>query len=445
MARDAAPPDMPPEVVRRAPFADNPQVGARGQRTQQRILDAALEVFGESGYHQCSIDSIATRARCSRAAFYQYFSSKEDVFRHLAGQVARQLDASHEALEPLAASEAGWRSIRAWVSRHSEIYDRTSPCSTPFQAASESDDAVASGSARWGVRDGLADPLADRDACDPSRQLDPLILQLLECVTRTHDVAKILRSAAPGHYADDRVCDALADVIAPSLFGLRPEDSRPPSGLAPAAGASLRSDHPRRLRAARRRAGSDVGRSPDAGSVARRRPEGVRRARLPPHVRRRRDGGGGRSRAAFYRYFANKDELARTRDDARDADRLARPRRLPGLGDDRGRGRSDGAPPVAAPLQPHPEPARPQCCACGSTRRSRTRHSTPAPRRPSTGAGARSRRSSSRRRFGDVDTECVVLIAHLSAFGARKRSAAEIGAAAHVIEQGLLGLRPRRP
>jgi hypothetical protein len=39
-------------VMRRAPFSDNPQVGARGQRTQQRILDAALRVFGEEGYHQ---------------------------------------------------------------------------------------------------------------------------------------------------------------------------------------------------------------------------------------------------------------------------------------------------------------------------------------------------------------------------------------------------------
>jgi AcrR family transcriptional regulator len=38
--------------MRRAPFSDNPQVGARGQRTQQRILDAALRVFGEEGYHQ---------------------------------------------------------------------------------------------------------------------------------------------------------------------------------------------------------------------------------------------------------------------------------------------------------------------------------------------------------------------------------------------------------
>ncbi len=87
--------------LRRAPFSDNPHVGARGQRTQQRILDAALRVFGEVGYHQCSIDSITKVAGCSRVSFYQYFSSKEDVFRHLAAQVARQLNASTDRLDPL--------------------------------------------------------------------------------------------------------------------------------------------------------------------------------------------------------------------------------------------------------------------------------------------------------------------------------------------------------
>src|SRR6476659_3839287 len=90
-------------VVRRAPFSDNPRVGARGQRTQQRILDAALRAFGEAGYHGCSIDQITTLARCSRVSFYQYFASKEDVFRQLAGQVARQVSASTEALDPLTA------------------------------------------------------------------------------------------------------------------------------------------------------------------------------------------------------------------------------------------------------------------------------------------------------------------------------------------------------
>jgi len=95
-------------VLRRAPFSDNPRVGVRGQRTQQRILDAALRVFGEAGYHQCSIDSITKIAGCSRVSFYQYFESKEDVFRHLAVQVARQLNASTDLLYPLTPDLAGW-------------------------------------------------------------------------------------------------------------------------------------------------------------------------------------------------------------------------------------------------------------------------------------------------------------------------------------------------
>jgi AcrR family transcriptional regulator len=43
------------------------------------------------------------------------------------------------------------------------------------------------------------------------------------------------------------------------------------------------------------------------------------------------------------------------------------------------------------------------------------------------------------RDFGDVDTEAVVLIALLGAFGARPRATPALDAAAHVIEQGFLG------
>src|SRR5262245_64680894 len=111
-------------AVRRAPFSDNPRVGARGQRTQQRILDAALRAFGEAGYHACSIDRITKLARCSRVSFYQYFASKEEVFRHLAGQVARQLSASTETLDQLTPDHAGWNALRAWLERYAEIYDR---------------------------------------------------------------------------------------------------------------------------------------------------------------------------------------------------------------------------------------------------------------------------------------------------------------------------------
>ena len=104
-------------VVRRAPFSDNPRVGARGRQTRQRILDAALRAFGEQGYHGTSIDRITKLARCSRVSFYQYFAGKEDVFRELAGQVARQVSASTEALDSLTPDLEGWAVLRAWELR----------------------------------------------------------------------------------------------------------------------------------------------------------------------------------------------------------------------------------------------------------------------------------------------------------------------------------------
>ena len=44
-----------------------------------------------------------------------------------------------------------------------------------------------------------------------------------------------------------------------------------------------------------------------------------------------------------------------------------------------------------------------------------------------------------RRGLGDVETEGLVMVALLSSFGARERTSAEVDAAAHIIEQGLLG------
>ena len=43
------------------------------------------------------------------------------------------------------------------------------------------------------------------------------------------------------------------------------------------------------------------------------------------------------------------------------------------------------------------------------------------------------------RGFGDVDIDAVVMVALLGVFGARPRPAAEVDAAAHIIERGLLG------
>jgi AcrR family transcriptional regulator len=44
------------------------------------------------------------------------------------------------------------------------------------------------------------------------------------------------------------------------------------------------------------------------------------------------------------------------------------------------------------------------------------------------------------RGFGDLDMEALVMVALLGVFGARDRSAAEVDAAAQIVERGLLGL-----
>ncbi len=149
-------PDGATAVVRRAPFSDNPQVGARGQRTQQRILDAALRAFSKDGYHNCSVDRITTLAQCSRITFYQYFANKEDVFRQLAGQVARQVSASTERLDPLTSDFEGWTALRSWVADYAEIHARYEPA---FHAY-EGDETLATIARHTGDETVGADPLA---------------------------------------------------------------------------------------------------------------------------------------------------------------------------------------------------------------------------------------------------------------------------------------------
>jgi AcrR family transcriptional regulator len=429
-------------VVRRAPFADSPRVGARGQRTQQRILDAALEVFGERGYEQCSIDPITERAGCSRAAFYQYFSSKEDVFRHLTGQVARQLDASTEALGPVTPGEAGWRALRAWIARHSDVYKRYEPVFHAFAAASESDDAVASGSARWGARtvSRIRSRIVGR-ALRP-RELDPVIMQLLECVTRTHDVARILRSAAAGHYTEDRVGDALADVVHRALFGLqegvnvhRPAPDRPPVlHFDPVLrDAFTRGEPPPELTPSGRQTWEALLEAGRKVFVER----GYHRTRVADVAE-----AAEVSRGAFYRYFESKDRLARTLTTGalQTVSRVLA--ELPASA-------VNGSPAGRAALRrwlrrysltQANEAAMLRVWVDAALQDGALRTNSA----PALDWGRRALVPFLERRgFGDVDTECVVLVALLSSFGARERTPAEVGAAAHVIEQGFLGLGSR--
>ncbi|MGH2405838.1 MAG: TetR/AcrR family transcriptional regulator [bacterium] len=64
---------------------------ARGQRTRQRLLDAAEAAFGVRGYFETSVVDITRQARVAQGTFYVYFPSKRAVFAELVRERSRDL------------------------------------------------------------------------------------------------------------------------------------------------------------------------------------------------------------------------------------------------------------------------------------------------------------------------------------------------------------------
>ena len=72
--------------------------------TKQRILDAAVEVFGERGYRGASVDDVAEAAGVTKGAVYYYFTDKDDLARDLQhvlwGQLAQDALAVYDPARP---------------------------------------------------------------------------------------------------------------------------------------------------------------------------------------------------------------------------------------------------------------------------------------------------------------------------------------------------------
>lgn len=82
------------------------------------ILRAAAETFSDRGYQATTLDDIASAARISRATFYSYFPSKDELLRRMYTQVIATTQETVEriASENISAPEKLRRIIRFLVS-----------------------------------------------------------------------------------------------------------------------------------------------------------------------------------------------------------------------------------------------------------------------------------------------------------------------------------------
>jgi AcrR family transcriptional regulator len=72
--------------------------GAPKPSTKDKILDAALDVFSEKGFHLATVDEIAERAGVGKGTLYRYFANKETLFNELVQLRLDELEKSAMAI-----------------------------------------------------------------------------------------------------------------------------------------------------------------------------------------------------------------------------------------------------------------------------------------------------------------------------------------------------------
>jgi TetR/AcrR family transcriptional regulator len=72
-------------------------------RQRQEVLDVALQLFSEKGYHNVSMHAIAKEAEFAIGTLYKFFRSKEDLYQALILQLS---DRFHSALKAVMEGDA---------------------------------------------------------------------------------------------------------------------------------------------------------------------------------------------------------------------------------------------------------------------------------------------------------------------------------------------------
>ena len=93
-------------------------MGRKHSGIEAQILRAAEMTFSERGYQATTLDDLAVAAKISRATFYSYFPSKEELLRRMYRQVIASTQASIDriAREDVPAPEKLRRIVRFHVS-----------------------------------------------------------------------------------------------------------------------------------------------------------------------------------------------------------------------------------------------------------------------------------------------------------------------------------------
>ncbi|XXF78386.1 TetR/AcrR family transcriptional regulator [Myxococcaceae bacterium GXIMD 01537] len=100
---------------------------ARGQKTREKLLKAAEQVFGDKGYERASIADITREGGVALGTFYVYFPDKQSIFVEVVDELGARLrrlisESVAGCATRMEVEREGLRAFFQFVGRHRNLY-----------------------------------------------------------------------------------------------------------------------------------------------------------------------------------------------------------------------------------------------------------------------------------------------------------------------------------
>jgi AcrR family transcriptional regulator len=196
-----------------------------GPRRRRQLLDVAVPVFAERGFHGTSMEDVAEAAGVTKPVLYQHFSSKRELYLELLDDVGSRLvdevtSAVDGATGPRAQVEAGFSAYFSFVAEQSHAFRLL------FGGGARRDEEFADTVRR--VEDRMAAAIADLIEADLEpdhrRMVGYGIVGLAEVTSRQWMATRDADAAAPAVNPEEaaRLATRIADLAWGGLRGVRP-------------------------------------------------------------------------------------------------------------------------------------------------------------------------------------------------------------------------------
>jgi AcrR family transcriptional regulator len=159
----------------------------------RKLLDAGRDAFEQRGFHAVRVDDVVKAARTSHGTFYLYFANKEDLFKALAMDALRDMEAIAGQFPAVTPDDDGRDALRTWVQQFCDTYATHAAVISILWSQYEllGDDLAAAGlQLLFGLSEAMTQGMAGTEA-DPPRHAELTAVACLMMMERVNFLLSI--------------------------------------------------------------------------------------------------------------------------------------------------------------------------------------------------------------------------------------------------------------